>query len=97
MLPGGLQSPLLPEVALSKPAEHNLMSRVDSERVSMAQEGALRTESRFLCDLDSFPLLVFFKDLTEHDFVFLFGAQTAYSFDCGFVQADLTVVWLPLS
>lgn len=50
-----------------------------------------------LCDLDSISLPVFFEDPREHDFVFLFGAQTANSFYCGFVQVDLAVVWLQLS
>lgn len=36
------------------------------------------SRERFLCDLDSVPLLSFFKGLTEPGFVFLLGADSAF-------------------
>jgi hypothetical protein len=47
----------------------------------MAQEAATGEQKNlFLFGLASFPALSFFKELTALDFVFLFVAQSAYSF-----------------
>lgn len=63
------------------------------ERVSVAQNLAIgKTENLFPLSLDSFPAPSLFEDLTVLDFVLLFGAHMAHSFEHGFAQVDFTVV-----